>query len=343
MRVLVDTPTLPPSRRAYGGFTLIEVLVIVTIIVMLVAILYVGVVAAMNSAKRAKDQSLIGSIQVALAAFHTDTGQYPPSPSTLPSGVTNPTKLWRTISTSLGGNTMQDFPPMTIPGGASGTPFTGADWLGTCLIGTAPVPASPPSYPTAIAGRPYVTNGRTCGPYMPNDPKYVLTALMVGETDTAYSTNNNINGCTDVFMTATPTFVDSAGNAILYYAANQGYSKPWPTTGNEPTTASAATPYRFIAGDNANVWNTTGGGNPAVQPYDPWNTSVTWPPSRLTTSGTKYLMQVPPFGSAAQPASGAAAVAALGSAQYLLIAFGPDGVPCQTSPANFDDIIVWGP
>ncbi|MCE9618980.1 MAG: type II secretion system GspH family protein [Planctomycetes bacterium] len=85
-----------PSRR--GGFTLVELLVVIGVIAMLVGLLIVGINAAQKRAQRVNTQFLMSSISQALSRFKSDHGYYPPllgDPSTLTTST-----LWGTAALS---------------------------------------------------------------------------------------------------------------------------------------------------------------------------------------------------------------------------------------------------
>jgi prepilin-type N-terminal cleavage/methylation domain-containing protein len=116
-----------------------------------------------------------------------------------------------------------------------------------------------------------------------------------------------------------PAFMDLYGTPILYFSAYQGASTAWGQTGG-------ATLSRFAGNDNLGFWAAAPNG---------------WP-NPGGSIGTQNLMSMPIFATSAGPGTGTS-VAALNSAQYLLIAAGPDRVFCQTSPPDTDDIVIWGP
>lgn len=73
-----------PSRRA--GFTLVELLVVITIIGILVSLLTVGLMAAYNSAKRFTIANEVSQVEMALEKFHQKYGCYPPDMSDFSNG-----------------------------------------------------------------------------------------------------------------------------------------------------------------------------------------------------------------------------------------------------------------
>ena len=67
------------NSRASAGFTLVELLVVMSIIGVLIGLLYPAVNAAVRAARVARTQAIIQSLTVGLEAFKGDWGVYPPS------------------------------------------------------------------------------------------------------------------------------------------------------------------------------------------------------------------------------------------------------------------------
>ncbi|RMH26044.1 MAG: type II secretion system protein [Planctomycetota bacterium] len=68
----------PARSRRSPGFTLIEMLVVITIIALLLSLLGVAFSGALGAGKRAATTSLMRAVQTGLEQFHTDFGYYPP-------------------------------------------------------------------------------------------------------------------------------------------------------------------------------------------------------------------------------------------------------------------------
>ncbi len=66
------------ARRARGGFTLVEMLVVVGILVVLTSLLIVGLRTSVEKAKNQNTKALIGRIKTALESYHADFRDYPP-------------------------------------------------------------------------------------------------------------------------------------------------------------------------------------------------------------------------------------------------------------------------
>lgn len=67
------------ARRGVAGFTIIELLVVVAIIILLVGILVVAVGSASRAAQRSSTVALMNSISKGLVSFKNDIGYYPPT------------------------------------------------------------------------------------------------------------------------------------------------------------------------------------------------------------------------------------------------------------------------
>lgn len=86
-----------PLRDARQGFTLVELLVVITIIAILMGLLFPVVGAARQSAQKAVAKSACTSIVVGITQFYTEYGIYP-------TGITSPTTTNTALMDILRGN-----------------------------------------------------------------------------------------------------------------------------------------------------------------------------------------------------------------------------------------------
>ncbi len=66
-----------PTGRVKGGFTLIEVITVISILIILAGILIPSILSVQNRAKRAQTEALFGRIVNALTMYYQDHGGYP--------------------------------------------------------------------------------------------------------------------------------------------------------------------------------------------------------------------------------------------------------------------------
>ena len=71
--------TRPDATRRRLGFTMVELLVVLTIIGLLIALLLPAITAAIRTSRSAAVQAEINSMAQALADFKSKYGDYPPS------------------------------------------------------------------------------------------------------------------------------------------------------------------------------------------------------------------------------------------------------------------------
>jgi type II secretory pathway pseudopilin PulG len=76
-------------KHKESAFTMMEMLIVLGILMLLVGLLIPALTAVKNIAKETKQKAHFSTIELALAGFKNDTGDYPPSDWTLPS-PTNP-------------------------------------------------------------------------------------------------------------------------------------------------------------------------------------------------------------------------------------------------------------
>ncbi|MGO8746804.1 MAG: type II secretion system protein, partial [Thermoguttaceae bacterium] len=77
LKPTLQLPRFAP-RTERAGFTVVEILVVVTIIGFLVALLVPAVIAARESARRAACQNNLHQLSVAVELFQTGHKRYPP-------------------------------------------------------------------------------------------------------------------------------------------------------------------------------------------------------------------------------------------------------------------------
>lgn len=69
--------TPPMSLNKMRGFTLIELITVISIIILLAGLLLPALRKAREQAKVQKARAMIGSLEVAVNMFYTDLGEYP--------------------------------------------------------------------------------------------------------------------------------------------------------------------------------------------------------------------------------------------------------------------------
>lgn len=80
-----DQHRLRPRKHRPGGFTIVELLITMAMIILLLSILTVAIASATRTSQSANTRALMNSIKQALARFKADVGYYPPV-----LGTTNP-------------------------------------------------------------------------------------------------------------------------------------------------------------------------------------------------------------------------------------------------------------
>jgi general secretion pathway protein G len=87
------------SRGSQGGFTLLEIMVVVIIIGLLASVVVLNILPNVDKAKVNKAKQDIQSIELALSEFYLDNSKYPTSDQGLAALVTQPTdpsiKHWK--------------------------------------------------------------------------------------------------------------------------------------------------------------------------------------------------------------------------------------------------------
>ena len=177
-------------RRVRSGFSLIELLVVIGIIVILIAIIVPSVGHFRDEAKIAATKSTLANIQQALDAYYTDFRQYPSSNSANDgyAGTIGPGRGPAMLAQGLMGymsfNKDGAGADATTPSAYTNEPALGFRIRGSGASGTAP--------------------GKIYGPYAPDDPKFFVN-------NNPSPTGNDTDR----------SFYDGYGNEILYYRSSQ--------------------------------------------------------------------------------------------------------------------------
>ncbi|MGB2808409.1 MAG: type II secretion system protein [Sedimentisphaerales bacterium] len=193
-------------KREKTGFTLVELLTVLAIIALLVSLLIPSLTLIRNTAKEAKQKAQLTEIGLALTAFRTDYGDYPPS-------------YWMP-------------PPGTGPPGPPATDYCGAQKLAEALLGRDLLGFHPKSdwsaanltfYPAPPIPTQNLEERK--GPYL---ELATTNAFKLGDLYGPALTASQLNPDTFVIcdsfgvkkITIAPGQTAKAGTPILYYRAN---------------------------------------------------------------------------------------------------------------------------
>jgi len=218
-------PVHKPARlgftpRSTSGFTLVELLVVIGIIVILIGLLLPMIVKAMRQGNRARIASDLNAISAALEAYKGDFGDYPriiylsplPSPpyngtgsgaallgkallglgdsKTAQYSSSSTYTIGQIVSYNVSGGTADFEATQSVP--ANTAPAEGSAYWAPIPMTTAGDGADGPGFRVRLTTPP---SGRVYGPYL----------------------------APDKFKTRGLAIVDSFGNPILYYAANPSH------------------------------------------------------------------------------------------------------------------------
>jgi len=216
-------PNQPLRRRFTSGFTLVELLVVIGIIVLLISILLPMIARAMRQGHRARIAADLNAISAALDAYKADFGDYPRityTPYTPYNGTGSGAALLGKALMGLGDSTSAAYVSSNtytvgqiVLGSGSGT--TELDYEATQTVPASNAPQLPttagPNYwqPIALGS---AADGAD-GPGF----RLRLTTPPAGRIYGPYLQ-------TDKFKTSGLAIIDYFGNPILYYAGNP--SKP---------------------------------------------------------------------------------------------------------------------
>ena len=76
---LISHAPRPTPHAPSRGFTLVELLVVIAILTILISLVTAGAQAARRRAAATKAKAMIASLETAIAMYHGDLGDYPPS------------------------------------------------------------------------------------------------------------------------------------------------------------------------------------------------------------------------------------------------------------------------
>jgi len=184
------TSSLPPKSRSTCGFTLVELLIVIGIIVALATLLLPMAGKVSREAVRTRMAADLAVISGALEAYRADFGNYPRMGATrLPTSAKSGAALLCWALVAPGPATAQ----ATIPG-------DGADGPGFRLRGT---------------------TGAIKGPYLPVD-RFTIGAVAFGMSEVGVVTPNPPPPAVAVPDNSTYVLADRYYHPILYYSANKG-------------------------------------------------------------------------------------------------------------------------
>ena len=208
-------------ERKKTGLTMIELLIVLGIIALLIGLLLPALSVVRNVAKETKQKAQLSTIELALAAFKNDEGDYPPSDWTLPPNPSSDYCGSQKLAEALLGWDLLGFHPNTA-------------WRADGLDAMGGPGSYDPAQTRDINGDGPDTFDERKGPYL---ELATASAFKLGDVFSPYSTSPleaNTYVICDVFrakkitmvkgidpVTGQPiTVTEKAGAPILYYRAN---------------------------------------------------------------------------------------------------------------------------
>ena len=253
------------TSRGRSGFTLVELLTVVAIIILLIGILIPAISAARVQAKTAASAAVIKAVMSGVEMFQGDFKKYPQS---------------------RGYNPFED---------DGSTLLTGAQWLGMQLVGPDGLGFVDPSIKNDTDGNGKINKDDWLEWYKQNpnreyarqslyaevdggslaSPQQIVTDNPAAAAGITPELMEGAGGASRWNNSRLPMFVDAFGTPILYYRANQQVKVPF-TTG----TGTSIVVGRYDQADNAYLTGSDGnqGRYPAVvtagpPPYGGWDFS----------------------------------------------------------------------
>ena len=260
---------IPQRRHRRPGFTLVELLIVMGIIVLLMGVLLPAVMHAMKTGRKSRLQADMHTIDMALEAYKSDFGDYP----NFPSNISSPSGQWDLYS-QRGAELLCRALIGPGPGVLKSRPSpdnSGEDGAGD--------PNNPilsgPGFRTRIgvdSTGAFVAQGKVWGPYLSPDKFRVLSLSTVPNVSTVFSSTQSTGS-----IDATAVLLDSENHVILYFPANT--KSPTVNVANgfvintQPTAGTPFSPiplYNFY--DNATVPSDPTG----TMPFAPMSNTPSW-------------------------------------------------------------------
>jgi len=269
----MDAP-ISKNRHSRVGFTLVELLVVMGIMVLLMGVLLPAVMHAMKAGRKSRVQADFQTISQALEAYKADFGDYPRFPGN-GSGISNQWDMFNQRGAELLCRALigpgPAFPQTAVSAGSPDN--SGADGAGAGGSGDSTDANSKAAGPGFRTREGYDSNnnlqaqGKVWGPYVTPDKFRVFTLSTVPGLTTVLSSTNT-TGTPD----ATSILLDSQGHSILYFPAalttpNFSQANKYLADYADPNSPPViGTQYLYNSFDNCSSTTSTGG-----VPPDPMN------------------------------------------------------------------------
>jgi len=207
-------PRIGPASRTASGFTMVELLVVISIIIVLAGLLMPAIMAAMRKAHETQTLNLIHQCEVAAQSFFNDYGDYPPS-------------TWAEVDELF-----------KIPNPNPADIGTGSGWDGGLFSGISGTNgyrdqnSSPSTINEGIEVLTYCLATRNGGPYLqPSADQLGNTDGDHDDADLDGDGTNDVRQATNPYFGGNQVFelVDYWGNPLVYfhnrdYAAHDGWT-----------------------------------------------------------------------------------------------------------------------
>jgi len=342
-------------RTAAGGFSLVELLTVIAIIVLLIGILVPALNHVRESAKVTATKAMIGTFSTGLETFRADQqlgGRYSPSASDMMVNDALTYQVWSPHGTVTGGRNIDISGAGLLVWALAGADLLGCPGFKTFRSGSTHWAQDTDDRENGPGDSgAYALDPDTREPVHPRVSPFIdLSGVTVTKWNPNAQTTDGPSGSFEIpaedeatealgqqpYRRAYPMFLDDFGGPFLYYRADPAGSR---VADRSPTDPQAAGPARgfFHFADNADLLSidehplqlTAGGTNHRLD-FDypaPVNPSIDLNPSITTQNFAAYIRNK----------SIEARVTPQRADSYLLISAGPDGVfGTADDIANFD-------